>query len=156
MSSFSHWYNSNFHTQHAPRPPWRIHNPRAQPRPPRASFFPGSPSPSSRVTWLGAEVSYGVKASKPGYSITPPGPNPTGSVSRASLILRSKVISEIRSLNLGAATVLVTRGGNGKLVQISNAMDVLNNGINQNIWHPNLVIEMNWSNIELHNLCTTG
>ena len=70
MSSFSHWYNSIFHTLHAPRPPWRIHNPRAQPRPPRASFFPGSPSPSSRVTWLGAEVSYGVKASKPGYSIT--------------------------------------------------------------------------------------
>ena len=71
MSSFSLWYNSIFHTLHAPRPPWRIHNPRAQPRPPRASFFPGSPSPSSRVTWLGAEVSYGVKASKPGYSITP-------------------------------------------------------------------------------------
>ena len=70
MSSFSHWYNSIFHTLHAPRPPWRIHNPRDQPRPPRASFFPGSPSPSSRVTWLGAEVSYGVKASKPGYSIT--------------------------------------------------------------------------------------
>ena len=70
MSSCSHWYNSIFHTLHAPRPPWRIHNPRAQPRPPRASFFPGSPSPSSRVTWLGAEVSYGVKASKPGYSIT--------------------------------------------------------------------------------------
>ena len=70
MSSFSHWYNSIFHTLYAPRPAWRIHNPRAQPRPPRASFFPGSPSPSSRVTWLGAEVSYGVKASKPGYSIT--------------------------------------------------------------------------------------
>ena len=71
MSSFPHWYNSIFHTLHAPRTTWRIHNPRAQPRPPRASFFPGSPSPSSRVTWLGAEVSYGVKASKPGYSITP-------------------------------------------------------------------------------------
>ena len=74
MSSSSHWHNSVFHTLHAPRPPWRIHNPRAQPRPPRASFFPGSPSPSSRVTWLGDEVSYGVKANKPGYSITPPDP----------------------------------------------------------------------------------
>ena len=39
MSSFPHWYNSIFHTLHAPRTTWRIHNPRAQPRPPRASLL---------------------------------------------------------------------------------------------------------------------